>query len=409
MASTLSWMDYSERERRRALDVIDLFRESDTRDELGIGSVRDAFADMLFPGTSTIQTRAKYLLFVPWSYMELERLRAPSASVSVRARREEISLVNVLAESDDRDGVIGIEARGELKRLPSNVYWLGLNRLGIREFAGSQAQYHRYLDSYYIRMGGRSRAHHAGEGDGHSDGFRPNWHAGIPKRPANFPREASLRLAPQEAEYLQERILASAPGTFLAYLVGQPIPFENTRFPWDERNTSGVPANVARHLTHARSFSEVMHGAALLYNMMLAEAADNHDLISGYRLRLEDWQSSLTVRGKELSEWSRREFWSTVTSEGARVHAATRAFIDDWLNCAISHEGGNIESDLRARDMISRRERSLKRDRARLHNRRALELWSGKAGTAQLTYRWTQAQRIVLDILEGLGAGDTDA
>jgi len=43
--SHFTWMDYSERERRKALDVIDLFREQDTRDELGIGAVRDAFAD----------------------------------------------------------------------------------------------------------------------------------------------------------------------------------------------------------------------------------------------------------------------------------------------------------------------------------------------------------------------------
>jgi hypothetical protein len=56
--STFVWLDYSEGERRKMLDVVDLFREHDTRDELGIGSVRDAFADMLFPGTSTIMTRA---------------------------------------------------------------------------------------------------------------------------------------------------------------------------------------------------------------------------------------------------------------------------------------------------------------------------------------------------------------
>jgi len=50
------------------LDVINAFSEKDTRDELGFGSVRDAFADTLFPGTSTIQTRARYFLFVPWIY-----------------------------------------------------------------------------------------------------------------------------------------------------------------------------------------------------------------------------------------------------------------------------------------------------------------------------------------------------
>ena len=49
-----------------------LFGEHDTRDELGIGSVRDAFADTLFPGTSTITTRARYFLLVPWTYQRLE-------------------------------------------------------------------------------------------------------------------------------------------------------------------------------------------------------------------------------------------------------------------------------------------------------------------------------------------------
>ena len=45
-------MDHSEAERRRTLDFIALFRDHTTRDELGIGTVRDAFADLLFPGTS---------------------------------------------------------------------------------------------------------------------------------------------------------------------------------------------------------------------------------------------------------------------------------------------------------------------------------------------------------------------
>ena len=58
MPSTFTWLDHSEHERRQMLDVIDLFRERDTRDELGLGTIRDAFADLSFPATSTIQTRA---------------------------------------------------------------------------------------------------------------------------------------------------------------------------------------------------------------------------------------------------------------------------------------------------------------------------------------------------------------
>jgi len=55
--SQFVWLDYSERERRKMLDTVD---------ELGIGSVHDTFADLFFPGTSTIMTRARYFLLVLW-------------------------------------------------------------------------------------------------------------------------------------------------------------------------------------------------------------------------------------------------------------------------------------------------------------------------------------------------------
>jgi uncharacterized protein DUF6361 len=56
--STFAWIDHSEKQRRQILEAIDLFREKDTRDELGIAGIRDAFSDMLFPGTGSLQTRA---------------------------------------------------------------------------------------------------------------------------------------------------------------------------------------------------------------------------------------------------------------------------------------------------------------------------------------------------------------
>src|SRR5882757_11226925 len=77
--SQFVWLDYSEHERRKMLDIVDLFREHDTRDELGIGLVRDTFADLFFPGTSTIMTRARYFLLVAWTYQRLEAKRVNSA------------------------------------------------------------------------------------------------------------------------------------------------------------------------------------------------------------------------------------------------------------------------------------------------------------------------------------------
>ena len=48
-------------------------------DPLGVGSVRDAIANQLAPGVSTIQTRLRYFLFIPWILKRIERDRvAPS-------------------------------------------------------------------------------------------------------------------------------------------------------------------------------------------------------------------------------------------------------------------------------------------------------------------------------------------
>src|SRR5207253_7869617 len=64
--SSLGWIDFDEAERDRAQRIMALFQERESRDELGLGAIRDSIADHLFPGTSTIQTRLRYMLFVPW-------------------------------------------------------------------------------------------------------------------------------------------------------------------------------------------------------------------------------------------------------------------------------------------------------------------------------------------------------
>ncbi len=65
VTSQIAWVDHDDSQRRRMLAVIELFKEEGTVDELGIGAIRDAIADILFPGTSVLHTRTRYLLFIP--------------------------------------------------------------------------------------------------------------------------------------------------------------------------------------------------------------------------------------------------------------------------------------------------------------------------------------------------------
>ena len=71
--AVLAWLDYSEADQRRAREIVAMFSQRESRDELGLGRIRDTLSDTLFPGTSFLLTRARYLLFVPWLYREETR------------------------------------------------------------------------------------------------------------------------------------------------------------------------------------------------------------------------------------------------------------------------------------------------------------------------------------------------
>lgn len=405
--STFVWLDYSERERRKMLDVVDLFREHDTRDELGIGSVRDAFADMLFPGTSTIMTRARYFLLVPWTYQRLERLRVGSAEIAARARRDELKLVQPIEDSDDNGGNIGKLAKTTLKRLPSSVYWQGLAVWGIRCFGGAQVQYHRSLDRYYAKV-----IRHAGRGAErdveHDDLVSPNWRAGLVRPPDDFPEKCSLSLTRREAEYLAERIRLSpaCAGSLLAELVARRQRGSDVAYPWEHSHCAHLPPKLREILDHAHNFSEVMHGAPLLYNLILAEQVRFKEAVGNYLQKLAEWADTITKRSRVLGQWNKTRFWEIVRSANPRITNPTYEFINAWWDVALGGSAVQVSTNRAARLLIHEREGQLKKSLARIDNPRAQELWNGKSGTAQLDFRWDISQKLLRDIFAGLEASD---
>lgn len=409
MPSTFTWLDYSERERRLMLDVISQFREQDTRDELGLGSVRDAFADLFFPGTSTIQTRARYFLFVPWIYQNLENRRVASDQIARRARTDEIKLIYALLDSEDTVGVIGKEAKEKLQRLPSNVYWQGLGVWGIRTFSGSQTQYHRYLDAF---LAAGQRPQRNDDGEPISGGQRASWQPGLPTAPDDFPGAAAFHLTGPEAEYLQERILTHVPRTLLAWLVDRGRQVEPIGFPWQHPKWADFPDRIREQLVHARNFSEAIYGASLLYNLLLSELTKREDWIEDYRVRLAEWAQTVQDRQAELARWASdlTKLWDLIARTRIRVTLPTKRFVERWLMLALPPGAAAHVADLPdARDLIREREKQLKHALARLENPRALELWNGAAGAYQLDYRWGTSQVLLNDILIGLKSGGNHA
>ena len=397
--SSFTWLDYSEHDRQKAIEVVRLFAEKGTVDELGIGTVRDAFSDILFPGTSTLHTRARYFFFIPWHYRRLEgRQLSSAADLAAQVRKDEVTLINALAESDDVDGVIGIEARETLKNLPSLLYWQGLQALGFRLVEGGQAAFHRRLAG----LGGtRTREEiRTDDGDPLGGGQVAFWHPGIPDAAEGFPKEASFQLTRAEARFFQDRVRERVGKSLLAWLLREGSGIEDADLPWQHPRLGHMPSEHREQLMHARNFSETMRGAALLYNLMLAELSGDRELVDDYREELEGWVQQMRTRASELERWDRRAMWSLVLRQNPGIPFRSQAFIQQWLEIACDpNAAATVAEEQKVRTLIQHRERALKGGLARLSNQRALERWSGESGTAQLSFRWANVRAMVTDVL----------
>ena len=384
--SSLTWLDFSDAERKRALQVVELLGRPETRDELGLGAIRDAFAEALFPGVSTVQRRARYFLFVPWTFREIERRYAGRVGVLERARKEELRLIEALLDAKEEDGVIGGRVRKNLRQVPSMIYWQGLARWGIRRSAGTREQWGRAVS---LSSG------HAVDDDGQ---VVPSgtvwWHSGLPEPPEDWPEKATLALRQQEADYLRERIRDRCPGTMLATLAERREPWDAVDFAW-ELEVPELPARQRDLLRHARRFSETMHGAALLYNHALAVAHEDDVREADYRLLLEEW-SSFEARADRAAT-PLTESWALLAEVGSRHSGQTRVFVEDWFR--LTDDRSRILIDTQLVDRIRERERQVKNRQARLSYDAARETWRGAAGAGQLEYRWASTQRQLLDIM----------
>ena len=409
MASTLSWLDYSERDRRDAMAVIDLFRETGTVDELGLSRVQFSIANLLFPGTSTIQTRACYFLLVPWMFLELERRKIASDKIATRARQLELSINRQLRSGQDTRGVFGIRAGDALKRLPSDVYWDGLESWGVRYSRGHMGAYFRSLDDFYQQVARHQNLPADAE---HVSPPPTNWHPYIPDPPQGFPKCGfSVALRRQDAEYLREQIVTRQPDSLLAVLASRAKDADlKVDRPWELAGSSGIPHVLRNQLEDAERFAVSMQGAALLYNLMLAELRQRDDWTERYRNDLSEWAARVETLDSGLAGWHPDRIWALTQGSGGRVGHPTQTFVERWLSI-LKHDDPTTfaKKDSDARALVRNREIQLKRSRARLTNQRRLELWGGESGTWLMDFRWGSANRLLADIFEGLKGSGEDA
>ena len=410
MTALIAWLDASSEDQRRMREIVNLFSERESRDELGIGQIRDALSDALWPGTSTLFTRARYFLFIPWCFRVAAEMRNDPGRAAALAEQNERRLIRGLLDAGERDGVIGGSVGVAVKNLPSALYWGGMRTHGILNDPDLSRD-----DAIAAEL---DRAHtRRPVAAPFDDDITHVWHDGafhptLPSVPEGFPATvpSGFTITVDEAEWLRDRMLASAPDTMLEYaLAHRPDP--ESEFPWRDSVLAGADGERAHVLDDARRFSILMNGASLVYNLLLAEAYEHAGFsrvdnpVDDYRRRIEQWADTPNL-AHDIATWNRGDFWRRVLQQNPHINARSRRFINAWLDLLADTDPATLGDDTRVRSFIAGREREHKRSQARLTNKRLLQAWLGASGSRALVYRWTQIRPVLHDIHDGLeGAG----
>ncbi len=404
MVSSLTWIDHDAAARERSLRILSLFKTT-TRDELGLGAIRDSFADRLFPGTSTIQTRLRYMLFVPWIYRALEERRVRVERFAPKADAAERDLIESLRGAYDRErGILGGQAGRDLKKLPSSVYWAGLGSWGILRTDLSQDQYYRRIGTIYDKRDEQHRVAVGRRGRGDDDeGMAAwgtvTWHPQLPACPPDFPNDINFQLTAEEASFLIDRIHERHAGSLLGHLSLKPEPVD-VPFAWLHPEWAAFPSEHKELLDHARLFSEVMHGAALVYNIALSKLGNRDAKVEAYQEVAAEWASSLDLA--EIKRWNLDRLLELTRNQGHVIKPDAERFVRGWVRTVVDGKG-DVADHPGARSLVRLRESEVKSPgRRRFENRRALDEWGGASGLGRMNYRWDTARKFLDDLNRGL-------
>jgi hypothetical protein len=394
MTSLISWLDASTEENSKMRELVKLFGTPETTDDLGMGQLRDAISNSLFPGTSVLHLGARYMLLVPWAYQTAHQATRKPEELRKRSEESERQLIGRLKELGE-ESFIGRDAGRNVQQLPSAAYWSALRRYGIVNPETDRSAVAQLMCA-------DTPAPEDGE-DHYSV-----WNETLPIPPAGFPQtdERGLKLSRDEARWLQERILTTCQGTMLAHVVGSDVsPEQSSRAPWADpacRNAQGEPA---QWLKDAEAFSFIHNGATILYQYLLAELSVNRfsfgeDTLEPTLRLLEAWEERRGSKRDLLANWDVDDYLARAKALNRGINSSTADFARAMLTAALSPSKLIDNEEFRA--AVETREKLMKKSNSRFRNERRLRAWQPPAQVASLSFRWAQVRRNVLDIHAGL-------
>lgn len=397
----LGWIDFSKEDRQKALDVINLLSEQGAVDELGIGIVRDAFANYFFPGTSTIQTRAKYFLIVPYILRDaIDGRYGKDVNRILRAidAEEKECGIKLLEANPKAEGVIGTRVlpKGWVARKPSDIYWNGIRTYGIfcdyglsiPEYVSLAVKLNTQKSS--AKLGNRNDEAEENEKDDSDAGDIMNvsfWN--LPIYHDDWRDNLTIELTNEEAFYLDKQIQKGAKGTLLEYVLKNRIDmnkYEDFASMAAELSEK-VEEKLAFMMKLACEFNNLVYMARVRFNVMLSEEENE--------VAVSEWD-----RLKPQVKRRANVDLSAVFNKLELHNPGTYLFLSKLQEAFKALDIGAAD------ELIKKRERQLKGiNRAKLNRTKEFD-HSKWVGGGELDYRFSNARRIINDIYSGEVSSD---
>lgn len=301
----LGWIDFSDTDRKQALGILTMMDEPGAVDEIGIGRLRDAFANIFFPGTSTIMTRAKYYFIVPYAFKEalenknLTNYRQVIKEVEDKIERDcaERMIKNSLGSNN---GIIGSRslAKGEwVARKPSSIYWNALRSVGI--FANEKiSSMESYVKLALANRGNvldkKQKDDFADEDADDNDAFhrksKPFWNLPEGGFNKNWRKNLSIALTFDEAKFLRKQISEKYQDTLFKVMLDNDIRIADKMF-FDDA-VKLFYDQISQRNQHliglANKFNTLVYMLRVRYNFVLTRGL-NQDVIERW-----DWLNNKT-------------------------------------------------------------------------------------------------------------------
>lgn len=395
----LGWIDFSRTERNKVLSVLDLLLEGEegSLDELGIGPVRDGFANRFFPGTTTLQRRAKYFFLVPYILKDLEHeSETDPRSVLHLLDERERECAEQLLKGKDTDGIIGsisLKKGKWVKQTPTDIYWSGLRSYGIFTSEGgiSLNEYIRAVcmqkqeKADIVKSGNRNDQTEEKDADDNSaGGLSPIQFWNIPTYKRNWKKNLSIKLTPKEGAFLKKQIIGRYPDSMLAYVLKEEITdFLRYRCFQDLNGLiSRFPKEMQKVYQLAFDFAEFYYILRFVYFMAVL---NNRDAVEEWKLTPPDMKN---IAAKVDLE---QIFKALLIPEGSLTRFLRKS---KELMLNDDFEGMNNE--------IRERARAVRANRGKAADEGASDTKKWNSG-GKLSYRFERAYTIIHDIFESEG------